>query len=46
VKDWPEIPAGGEVMATAVLDRLLHRAQMFSVRGNSYRLRDLARQLQ
>jgi DNA replication protein DnaC len=46
VKDWPEILAGDEVMATAVLDRLLHRAHVFSVRGSSYRLRDLERKLQ
>ena len=46
VKDWPEILAGDEVMATAVLDRLLHKAHVFSVRGNSYRLRDLERKLQ
>lgn len=46
VKDWPEILAGDEVMATAVLDRLLHKAHVFSVRGNSYRLRDLERRLQ
>jgi hypothetical protein len=32
-------------MATAMLDRLLHRAHVLSVRGNSYRLRDLERQL-
>lgn len=46
VKDWPEILAGDEVMATAVLDRLLHKAHVFSVRGSSYRLRDLERKLQ
>jgi DNA replication protein DnaC len=46
VKDWPEILAGDEVMATAMLDRLLHRAHVFSVRGSSYRLRDLERKLQ
>jgi DNA replication protein DnaC len=46
VKDWPEILAGDEVMATAVLDRLLHRSHVFSVRGSSYRLRDLERKLQ
>jgi DNA replication protein DnaC len=46
VKDWPEILAGDEVMATAMLDRLLHRAHVFTVRGNSYRLRDLERKLQ
>jgi DNA replication protein DnaC len=27
VKDWPEILAGDEVMATAVLDRLLHKSR-------------------
>lgn len=46
VKDWPEILAGDEVMATALLDRLLHRAHVFTVRGSSYRLRDLERKLQ
>jgi len=46
VKDWPEILAGDEVMATAVLDRLLHKSHVFSVRGSSYRLRDLERKLQ
>jgi DNA replication protein DnaC len=45
VKDWPEILAGDEVMATAVLDRLLHRCHVFSVRGSSYRLRELERML-
>ncbi len=45
VKDWPEILAGDEVMATAVLDRLLHRSHVFSVKGSSYRLRDLERML-
>lgn len=41
VKDWPEVLAGDEVMAAALLDRLLHRCQVFNVRGRSYRLRDL-----
>jgi DNA replication protein DnaC len=41
VKDWPEVLAGDEVMATALLDRLLHRCHMLSIRGRSYRLRDL-----
>jgi len=31
IKDWPEVLAGDEVLATAILDRL----------GRSYRLRDL-----
>ena len=41
VKDWPEILAGDEVMATAILDRLLHRCHVLAIRGRSYRLRDL-----
>jgi DNA replication protein DnaC len=28
-------------MATALLDRLLHRCHVLSIRGRSYRLRDL-----
>lgn len=41
IKDWPEILAGDEVMTTAVLDRLLHKSQVFNVKGRSYRLKDL-----
>ena len=41
VKDWPEILAGDEVMATALLDRLLHRSQVISIKGRSYRLKEL-----
>lgn len=45
VRDWPEILAGDEVMATALLDRLLHRCHVFNIRGSSYRLRELQGQL-
>jgi len=31
---------GDEVMATAILDRLLHHAEVVAIRGNSYRLKD------
>lgn len=41
VKDWPEVLAGDEVMTTALLDRLLHRCHVLSIRGRSYRLREL-----
>ena len=41
VRDWPELLAGDEVLATAILDRLLHRAHVPNIRGRSYRLRDL-----
>ena len=45
VKDWPEILAGDEAMAAALLDRLLHRCHVFNVKGRSYRLRDLERMM-
>jgi len=41
IKDWPEILAGDEVLATAILDRLLHNSHVLDIKGRSYRLRDL-----
>lgn len=41
IRDWPEILAGDEVLATAILDRLLHRSHVLNIKGRSYRLRDL-----
>ena len=41
IADWPEVLAGDEVLATAILDRLLHHSQVLNIRGRSYRLRDL-----
>lgn len=41
INAWPEILAGDEVMATALLDRLLHRCHVLNIKGRSYRLRDL-----
>jgi DNA replication protein DnaC len=41
IKDWPDILAGDEVLATAILDRLLHKSQVLNIKGRSYRLRDL-----
>ena len=43
IRDWPEILAGDEILATAILDRLLHRSHVLNIRGRSYRLRDLER---
>jgi len=43
IKDWPEILAGDEVLATAILDRLLHNSYVLDIKGRSYRLRDLER---
>ena len=39
--DWPEVLAGDEVMATAILDHLLHRSHVVNVTGRSYGLKDL-----
>jgi hypothetical protein len=36
---WGEI-FGDRVIATAILDRLLHHAVTMNIRGNSYRLKD------
>jgi DNA replication protein DnaC len=33
--------AGDEVLATAILDRLLHHAHVINIKGRSYRLREL-----
>jgi DNA replication protein DnaC len=41
VAEWPEVLAGDEVLATAILDRLLHRSQVLNISGRSYRLREL-----
>ena len=41
IRDWPELLAGDEVLATAILDRLLHRSHVLNIKGRSYRLRDL-----
>ena len=38
--DWGEVFAGDPVMASAALDRLLHRCTVVHIRGESYRLRE------
>lgn len=43
VAEWPGVLAGDEVLATAILDRLLHHSQVLNISGRSYRLRDLER---
>ena len=37
--DWAQVFAGDAVMASAALDRLLHRATVLNIRGESYRMR-------
>jgi DNA replication protein DnaC len=41
IRDWTELLAGDEVLATAILDRLLHHAHVINIKGRSYRLREL-----
>ena len=43
VAEWPTVLAGDEVLATAILDRLLHRCHVLNISGRSYRLRELDR---
>ena len=38
--DWGEVFAGDAVMASAALDRLLHRSTVVNIRGDSYRLKE------
>lgn len=45
VKDWPGVFAGDEAMTSAILDRLLHKSVVLNIRGRSYRLQDLERQV-
>ncbi len=40
--EWGEV-MGDPILATALLDRLLHHAQVINIRGNSYRLKDRIR---
>jgi DNA replication protein DnaC len=43
IRDWPEVLAGDEILATAILDRLLHHSHVINIKGRSYRLRELER---
>lgn len=38
--DWSHVFAGGAIMASAALDRLLHRSTVINIRGDIYRLRE------
>lgn len=38
--DWAEVFAGDPVMASAALDRLLHRSTVIHIRGESFRLKE------
>lgn len=38
--EWGEVFGGDAIMASAALDRLLHRATVVNIRGESYRLKE------
>jgi DNA replication protein DnaC len=40
VKEWGHIFASDEMATTAILDRLFHRAHIFNIDGQSYRLKN------
>jgi DNA replication protein DnaC len=41
--EWGEVFAGDAIMASAALDRLLHRSTVINIRGDSYRLKEKRR---
>lgn len=45
IGQWPSIMADDEVLAGAILDRLLHNATVLNIQGRSYRLKELDAQL-
>jgi DNA replication protein DnaC len=40
VKEWVNVFADDEMATTAILDRLFHKAHLFTIDGQSYRLRN------
>jgi DNA replication protein DnaC len=38
--EWGQVFAGDAIMASAALDRLLHRSTVINIRGESYRLKE------
>jgi len=46
IREWPEMLAGDDALATAILDRLLHHCHVVQIDGASFRLRDLERRLE
>lgn len=39
-EDWGEIFADDQVVASAIIDRLVHHAHIFVINGNSFRMKD------
>jgi DNA replication protein DnaC len=45
VRDWPDMLAGDDALATAILDRLLHHCHVVQIDGRSFRLREIEKHL-
>ncbi|MEP0773938.1 MAG: ATP-binding protein [Acidobacteriota bacterium] len=41
IREWPEMIAGYEMLATVILDRLLHHCHVVQIDGRSFRLREI-----
>jgi len=44
ISQWPDMLAGDEILATAILDRLLHHCHVVNIDGRSFRLREMENQ--
>ena len=45
IASWPSVLADDDILAGAILDRLLHSATVLNIQGRSYRLKELDEQL-
>jgi DNA replication protein DnaC len=45
IREWPDMLAGDEVLATALLDRLLHHCNVVSIDGRSFRLSNIEQRI-
>jgi len=45
-RDWPEVFAGDEIIAVAILDRLLHHSHVINIKGRSWRLKEMEESIQ
>jgi len=41
IRDWPEMLAGDETLAAAILDRLIHASHVLAIKVRSYHQRDV-----
>jgi len=45
IREWPDMLAGDDALATAILDRLLHHCHVVQIDGRSFRLREIEKQI-